>query len=103
MKRLILHIGRHKTGTTRLQFFLDKHAEELRRLGACYPLTGREAPTERERTAHHQLALLLFNRDSAGLEALQPKFRAETAPFDLVVLSSEAFQNIDDTRPLRHF
>jgi glycosyltransferase involved in cell wall biosynthesis len=36
-KRLILHVGTGKTGSTSLQWFLDTHREALRRRGVLYP------------------------------------------------------------------
>lgn len=103
MKRLVLHIGRHKTGTTNLQFALADGAEALKRAGACYPVTGRDAPYERDRTAHHELALALMEGNAPKLEALHRAFRAEVARFDPVIVSSEAFQNLCDLRGLRQF
>ncbi|MEO1019386.1 MAG: hypothetical protein AAFY56_17095 [Pseudomonadota bacterium] len=37
MKRLIVHIGWEKTGTTSLQSFLSVNSQKLREFGICYP------------------------------------------------------------------
>lgn len=36
-KRLILHIGMHKTGTTTIQRFFSRNRWLLRKMGVCYP------------------------------------------------------------------
>lgn len=41
--QILLHIGHYKTGTTALQYFLDRNREALRSLGLCYPTAGRPA------------------------------------------------------------
>lgn len=40
-KRLLLHIGTHKTGTTTLQSALAKNRDKLAGRGICYPVTDR--------------------------------------------------------------
>ncbi len=40
-KRLLLHIGTHKTGTTTLQSLLAKNRDRLADRGICYPVTDR--------------------------------------------------------------
>jgi len=40
MKKLLLHIGQHKTGTTAIQHFLADRRNELDGLGILYPHTG---------------------------------------------------------------
>lgn len=103
MKTLFLHIGRHKTGTTNLQFFLDKRDAELRALGICYPRAGRADPrfvAPRDAMAHHDMALLAKAPNIERLDAMRAALIAETEPYEAVILSSEAFQNIADTRML---
>jgi hypothetical protein len=47
---LVLHIGRHKCGSSSIQYFMSCNAERLREFGVLYPTIGRN------RNAHHQLA-----------------------------------------------
>ena len=49
-KRIWLHIGATKTGTTAFQSFCAMHADALRQAGILYPETGRAG------VAHHRLA-----------------------------------------------
>ncbi|TNE67858.1 MAG: hypothetical protein EP335_00405 [Alphaproteobacteria bacterium] len=100
-KRVFLHIGRHKCGTSTLQHFLSGNDARLAELGFHYP-RGLRAPV-----AHHPLAYW-FNdaeRDRrpevAGVpldDAVAAFWREiAAAPGDIIV-SSEAFQNIDPAR-----
>lgn len=62
-KKLILHIGRPKTGTSSIQHFLAANAEALAAEGAVYPRAGRRAPDRRGlRAAHHALAAICDGR-----------------------------------------
>ena len=94
---IILHIGRHKTGTSAIQHFLSRNRLRLRRLGWDYPrsLSGR--------AAHHDFVAGLSARRSAGDARATPDSLAReckrmsawlTTPGDKIV-SSEAFQNLD--------
>lgn len=95
MVRLVVHAGRHKTGTTALQAAFVAEKDLLREFGVFYPSIGTRG------NAHHELA-----------EALTPKgirhhggvFRAEKMLAEImhhaynsdastILLSSEAFQN----------
>lgn len=40
-KKIFLHLGMHKTGTTAVQVFCSKHARQLGELGYLYPAAGR--------------------------------------------------------------
>jgi len=54
---LTLHIGRRKTGSTSLQFYLLKNAQRLEELGIVYPQAGRPG------RSHHLLAKVFKNSD----------------------------------------
>lgn len=100
-KRLVLHIGQHKTGTTSLQDTLARNRVTLRAAGILYPKLG---PW---RSAHHALApALLGKRQTAQdvLHRLGPSAEGRSRHYlaqlhdmarrgdcDTVVLSSEAF------------
>lgn len=108
-KRLYLHIGRHKTGTTQIQMQLSKRQAELADAGILYPTSGRDTGvgyTAEERSAHHAIARALFlPREDAKkrLAELRPAFIAETAKAETVLVSSEGFQNILHTDLLIEF
>lgn len=97
-KRVLLHIGRHKTGTSSLQRFLFEKSERLHAEGIHYP---RELVSQG--FAHHGLATPLARRHFRGnargqLAAARSRARnslCELIPTSVNVLSSEAFQNCD--------
>ena len=53
-KRVVAHVGFHKTGTTALQESFSKNSEELKALGIVYPNFGQKA--------HHRAAWSLVGR-----------------------------------------
>ena len=88
-RRLILHIGHPKTGTTSIQTFLVTHRTALERHGVYVPRSGWIEG------AHHGLAENYFSvrrlpsQTSDHLFALERELTETQAP--TVVLSSEAF------------
>lgn len=98
-KRLVLHIGSHKTATTFLQSSLARNAAALDALGILYPQAGRIWQ------AHFKLAWDLKDQALAGapVEAL-PHWAAllaeiDAAPQPLVLISTEEFgMGLDPTR-----
>jgi len=104
-KNLILHVGRHKTGTSALQRFLCRKREELRSQGIIYPSTGRIVSGGEMAPAHHQIANLCnpkFTKRAAFYET-QKSFFEEISGYDGVIVSSEAFQNISRPTLLKKF
>lgn len=94
--RFILHIGRNKSGTSALQYFLHVHQAALKAQGFLYPLAGRE-----QNIAHHALATALARPEAqahtrhATLERFQQDLAAETAGWTgTVIISSESLQNV---------
>ncbi|MBQ0957333.1 hypothetical protein KAK06_00045 [Ideonella sp. 4Y11] len=93
----ILHIGRHKSGTSSLQAYLADHPDRLAAEDILYPRAGRQG------IAHHALAGVLQQRsmreDPQRADATLRQFRHDLAreldgrPARRVLLSSEAFQN----------
>lgn len=106
MKRLILHIGSSKTGTTTIQRSLFRSREQLQ--GFAYPdlNTG-----QAKLTAHHHLLLLLKaheelprrmrylfsrTRHSGIVEEIKEKLKEELEIVDNIVLSSEYLFSLRD-------
>ncbi len=88
-RRLILHAGMHKTGTTTLQVNFLNHQEELREADIAYPRVGR--PTE----GHHNLAWELvgderFKPEHGTLADLVQELHGTTQ--STILLSSEDFE-----------
>lgn len=96
-KRLVLHIGMHKTGTSSVQRYFSRNRAILRRMGVCYPksigVSGERQPKhaaifdaishEADFGVHHPVlgpAAELLNQAAAEIEA---------APGRLGVLSAE--------------
>ena len=98
MKKLILHIGRHKSGTTAIQRFLRKNGDFLTSNGFYYPQTGTRG------AAHHEISEPMQRRYTRQNKQFSPdsnpllaQLRDEIAAADQqkIILSSEAFQNCD--------
>ncbi|MFK8041799.1 hypothetical protein [Congregibacter sp.] len=98
MRKVLIHIGRHKTGTTAIQNFLQDNRESLRELGYVVPQSGRV------KDAHHEFARPFQPRNAQQLEGvddyrqLKPfkSLKTELALHDAdstAVISSEGFQN----------
>jgi hypothetical protein len=89
MKKLYLHIGTHKTGTTAIQQALSIHAADLVNANYIVPHTGRIAP----QSGHHNIAWEIsgderFQSDFGGIAQLQTELSSSDAD---VILSSEDF------------
>ncbi|RAP40749.1 hypothetical protein BYZ73_13325 [Rhodovulum viride] len=107
IRRLILHIGRHKTGTSAVQRYLAAHRASYAAAGIVVPDFGGYDDPEAEpadRAAHHRIAL-----DCGSGPAAPPERRADwharlaeaAEGGHTLVLSSEAFQNCSDFGALR--
>lgn len=106
MKKLILHIGRHKSGTTTLQQFLHTNPELLHSQGLHYPDYGKRE------FAHHEIGELMSRRNIRTLgEDYLTKIRSCSALLEMevntrdetVLISSESFQNCDPTVVQQYF
>lgn len=92
MANVLLHIGRHKTGTTALQQAFIASREALFAAGIDYPRHGLEYG------AHHLIAeavhLHSLQKGDAEVARLLRDFRAEIdrAPTPWILVSSEGFQ-----------
>ncbi|ASJ71624.1 hypothetical protein [Granulosicoccus antarcticus] len=99
MRKLILHAGRHKTGTTTLQKFLYKNPEILEKYGYQYPRYAINGD------AHHELGAAL-NKHGKSVSDVQSKNclvnhsrglnqEIDKNPELTPVLSSESLQQCD--------
>lgn len=96
-KRLVIHPGFHKSGTTALQESFALNRELLRDHGIYYPSIGTKA--------HHRVAWALTQRpwgwNKRGGERTSPKYwdrmvtRIRNAKEETVILSSEFFSELD--------
>ncbi len=102
-KELYLHIGRHKTGTSALQHFLQEQRDSLAVQGVCYPRTG-SAPGRNP--SHVTIARALHHDNKGGrlaLLLLRRRFEEEIRPHSRVICSSEGLQNILSAERLNFF
>ncbi len=105
-KRLILHVGQSKTGTSTIQDFLAHNRRRLaRQAGLLYPQAGRQG------AAHHRIAALFLPAGNAGwirredAEALRASLEEEVEQQGpgAVVISSEALFNARSIEDVRDF
>src|SRR5262245_9279802 len=98
----ILHIGRHKAGSSSIQNFLALNAKKLQRLGVLYPEIGR---TKKHRGrfagenhwAHHDLVREINNdlRADPHLGGWSDVGKLATSnPDKKIVISSEGFETL---------
>ncbi len=99
-KKLYLHIGRHKTGTSSLQNFFTQKSDLLASRGILYPKTGRKTPHGTAATAHHEFSHTLHYKPAEEVETLFRDLAKEAEGFDTILLSSEDFQNQKDFKRL---
>ncbi len=98
---ILLHIGRHKSGTSSLQAYLNSQDLLHRAQGVVYPLAGRSLERHGRLTrqiAHHPLALSFLDKDQITARAYQQQvlseLRAELPRDCRVIFSSESFGNL---------
>jgi hypothetical protein len=97
MNDYIIHIGRHKTGTSSLQRFLHLNRTRLETAGIYYPFCDKKS------IAHHNIArhffgpraLLRFSENEQQLHsaAFQGMLKEVEKRTEKILLSSEGFQN----------
>lgn len=95
MKKIILHIGVHKTGTTSLQRTLSARKRELLDYGICYP--GYELIDQARHYCHHDLARALGATSDAKFDESSARdfFRnLRKCPGNICLLSSEIFYRL---------
>jgi hypothetical protein len=89
--KLVLHIGRHKSGTSALQLALHQNRAFLESHGLLYPSAGSNG-----KAAHHDLAYALNPKLKRNdyTQVIQSIGNEIKDSHHTVILSSEAFQNI---------
>jgi len=91
IKRIILHIGRHKSGTSSLQRFFHDQSEVLAQKGILYPKAGRVG----NGIAHHALARAVLAGDSERQQLITNQILSECdARYHTLLISSESFQDV---------
>lgn len=106
MKRLILHIGTHKTGSTALQNVFERQRSTLASAGICYPSTSREpyphlpkhsslyfAAAHEPSQFHIEFDLMRSEAEAAGCETLLVSEEGFSVPM------FEKFKIFGDLRP----
>tara|TARA_R100000935_G_scaffold58322_1_gene94890 strand:- start:3053 stop:4042 length:990 start_codon:yes stop_codon:yes gene_type:complete len=108
VKKLILHVGLWKTGTTTIQSYLSRAYPQLKSDGVLYPKTSRLQPDGSLDTAHHRLSGLL--REAEGfmtqpIAAILGEINKEIhqSRCDTVMLSSETFFGLQRPEILRQY
>lgn len=102
--RVVLHIGRQKTGTSVLQHTFSDNLAALAAVGVTYPRVGRDG------VAHHALAKTLLTGESATTRDREESERLADALATAMesargtwLFSSEALQNVADPAALTRF
>jgi len=104
MKRIIFHIGTHKTATTTIQRTLSRNRETLRRQGVLYPILDRSFAPHPDK--HLGLFKALLDVEAAVLaerDLLLESF--ENSGCETLLLSEEhlSWMDPENLRPLEHF
>ncbi len=87
-KKLLIHAGLHKTGSTYIQSSLSKNYVNLKRNGILYPMVGRSSGF-----GHHDL-IRMIRKDN--ISTIREKFKDEEfLKYDTVIISSENFEYLD--------
>jgi hypothetical protein len=103
MQHLILHIGRHKTGTTALQYCFSCNEGPLAAAGIHYPRTGIDW------VAHHRIAARLSGQTDPSFDPAEDDLLSELLDEirkcgqQHVLISSEGFQSCDPAIVRRAF
>jgi hypothetical protein len=101
LRRVILHIGRHKSGTSSLQHCLGRNRPALNRQHVLFPRSGTT-----NGVAHHALAQAINPRitEPHVLGEMTEAIKAEVKPHHRTLLvSSEAFQNVRKLSRMQQF
>jgi len=104
-KKVIIHIGMYKTGTTSIQMTLCGNEERLFREGILYPKTGRPSRSMMI-WGHHLIARAVRSKDIAATDVAafdifqSLKLEIDRSTSHTVILSSEEFCSLKILEPL---
>ncbi len=91
-RRLLLHAGLHKTGTTALQHFLHRETAALLARGVLYPLAGRiHGSVDHHCIAWQMIGDRRYRREQGTLDALATEIAAFAGD---AIVSSEGFTTL---------
>lgn len=87
-KKLVIHIGQHKTGSTSIQNSLYQYSEEVKK-GFLYPNSGRKF------SGHHIMSDIFSSSSKDKKNALIKKFLDESmqSKEEMIIISSEYFSS----------
>lgn len=97
-KKLFLHIGHQKCGSTTLQHWLNDHQDSLKEIGVHYIKAGR-----RKSYVHHRLALQVLNnylKDSHNELFKEVRQEINNSSANYFIISAENFIQIDRSEQL---
>lgn len=101
MKKLIVHAGIPKTGSTSLQIFLSREEDVLLNDGVLYPKNGRELYSSHYNIFKSFVDYLNDNNKLNELDSLLSQLRAEffSAEIDTILISCEMFCYVTNSQP----
>jgi hypothetical protein len=96
MKKCLIHIGTHKTGTTSIQSFLYKNSESLKQKGIFYS----SLVEENINAGHHAIAAKIAANKSSEVKRNRIRIQQlmkdiEESSCNSAIISSEIFSTID--------
>jgi hypothetical protein len=89
-KKLVIHIGLRKAGSSTIQQFLNENEQELNALGCDYPRAGRRSRWSHLNIAAEIRGLSQYDAEYGGVEELKTYLESQEFPF--TVISSEVFE-----------
>lgn len=94
-RKVIIHAGMHKTGTSYIQNAIYDNREKLRPLGFYYPETGLVKSNPQVGFRHFPLKVSLTEERESALSLRLLKEEIEASGCDRIVISYEGFLNAD--------
>jgi len=94
MKKIYLHIGTHRTGSSSIQYFLAQAQGGLAKQGILYPETGRPDTDWSNQYGHHLLHWSLIGKQEVDNDQLWLNLQMEIkrSEANRIVLSAEGFE-----------
>ena len=89
-KKLVMHIGLRKAGSSTVQQFLNVNAEQLKAIGCDYPRIGRRARWSHLNIAAEARKLEQFDSTYGGVREMRDYVDRQNFP--ITIISSEAFE-----------